>query len=160
MPAPLRAAIEAFEAGAAPLAVETGAWSALRDEASPLRLAVFVEEQRVPLDLEWDAADEGAVHAVARNLLGHAVATGRLLAGEARVGAHRPHGGRARHPRQRRRARGARRAARRSRRRGDREVVLHAQCAAVAFYERAGFDARGPVFEEAGIAHVEMARAP
>ena len=47
-----------------------------------------------------------------------------------------------------------------SRGRGDREAMLHAQCSAVAFYERAGFVARGPVFEEAGIAHVEMARVP
>jgi predicted GNAT family N-acyltransferase len=38
-------------------------------------------------------------------------------------------------------------------------VVLHAQLSAAPFYTRAGFVERGPVFEEAGIPHVEMARA-
>ncbi|MBC8058424.1 MAG: GNAT family N-acetyltransferase, partial [Rhizobiales bacterium] len=42
--------------------------------------------------------------------------------------------------------------------RGDREVRLHAQTSAQAFYARAGFVSIGPVFEEAGIAHVEMTR--
>jgi predicted GNAT family N-acyltransferase len=46
-----------------------------------------------------------------------------------------------------------------ARQRGDREVILHAQMSAEPFYRRAGFNQRGPVFEEAGIAHVEMVRA-
>jgi len=37
--------------------------------------------------------------------------------------------------------------------------VLHAQLSAAPFYERAGFTRRGPEFDEAGIAHVEMLRA-
>jgi predicted GNAT family N-acyltransferase len=45
-----------------------------------------------------------------------------------------------------------------ARTRGDREVVLHAQTSASTFYARAGFVPRGPVFEEAGIAHIEMTR--
>ena len=40
--------------------------------------------------------------------------------------------------------------------RGDRLVVLHAQTYAVGFYRRAGFEAIGAEFMEAGIAHVEM----
>ena len=40
---------------------------------------VFVEEQRIPADMEWDEADAAAVHAVAYNRLGQPVATGRLL---------------------------------------------------------------------------------
>jgi predicted GNAT family N-acyltransferase len=42
--------------------------------------------------------------------------------------------------------------------RGDREVVLSAQRSAAGFYARLGFEERGPDFEEAGIAHVEMVR--
>jgi predicted GNAT family N-acyltransferase len=42
--------------------------------------------------------------------------------------------------------------------RGDREALLHAQCSAAPFYARAGFVERGPVFEEAGIPHIEMVR--
>jgi predicted GNAT family N-acyltransferase len=45
------------------------------------------------------------------------------------------------------------------RERGYREVLLHAQLSAEGFYARAGFQRRGTVFEEAGIAHVEMVRA-
>jgi predicted GNAT family N-acyltransferase len=42
---------------------------------------------------------------------------------------------------------------------GQHEVVLHAQTSAAPFYARSGFVQRGPVFEEAGIPHVEMVRA-
>jgi predicted GNAT family N-acyltransferase len=43
-----------------------------------------------------------------------------------------------------------------ARQRGDREVVLHAQCTAENFYQRQGFIRRGNVFQEAGMDHVEM----
>jgi YbgC/YbaW family acyl-CoA thioester hydrolase len=46
-----------------------------------------------------------------------------------------------------------------ARARGDRQAMLHAQLGAARFYERAGFVRRGPAFDEAGIAHVEMLRA-
>jgi len=46
-----------------------------------------------------------------------------------------------------------------ARQRGDREAILHAQLSAAPFYVRAGFNARGPAFEEAGIPHVEMVRS-
>jgi predicted GNAT family N-acyltransferase len=45
-----------------------------------------------------------------------------------------------------------------ARERGEQEVLLHAQMSAAPFYRRAGFHQRGPEFEEAGIAHVEMVR--
>jgi predicted GNAT family N-acyltransferase len=44
--------------------------------------------------------------------------------------------------------------------RGDREVGLHAQITAFGFYRRAGFVPHGERFEEAGIVHQEMRRAP
>jgi predicted GNAT family N-acyltransferase len=40
--------------------------------------------------------------------------------------------------------------------RGDTQVLLHAQCSAQGFYKRAGFIPQGEIFEEAGIAHIEM----
>jgi predicted GNAT family N-acyltransferase len=46
-----------------------------------------------------------------------------------------------------------------ARARGDHEALLHAQLSAAPFYLRAGFETRGAVFEEAGIPHVEMAKA-
>ena len=45
-----------------------------------------------------------------------------------------------------------------ARARGDTEVMLHAQTSAQGFYARAGFAPVGAVFEEAGIAHIEMSR--
>ena len=45
-------------------------------------------------------------------------------------------------------------------RRGDPEVMLHAQVSAVGFYERAGFQAHGERFEEAGIGHLAMRCKP
>ena len=42
--------------------------------------------------------------------------------------------------------------------RGDTQIVLHAQCSAEGFYLKNGFVARGDVFEEAGIRHIDMVR--
>jgi predicted GNAT family N-acyltransferase len=42
--------------------------------------------------------------------------------------------------------------------RGDKEVRLHAQCSAQAFYARAGFVPVGEPFDEVGIAHIEMCK--
>jgi len=152
----------AYEAGEAMVDVAVGGWSELGAEAQAIRTAVFVEEQKVPLALERDAADVSAVHALARNRLGLAVGTGRLLAAD-------PAG----HP-----ARIGRMAVNRAVRganvgramlealmaaagqRGDPEVALHAQITAFGFYRRAGFRPHGERFEEAGIVHQEMRRAP
>ena len=46
-----------------------------------------------------------------------------------------------------------------ARARGDAEAMLHAQCSAQAFYAGMGFEPRGDIFDEAGIAHIEMAQA-
>lgn len=43
-------------------------------------------------------------------------------------------------------------------RRGAPRVLLHAQLAVVPFYERLGYAAEGPVFDEAGIAHRKMSK--
>jgi YbgC/YbaW family acyl-CoA thioester hydrolase len=156
VPTALRAVLEGFEAGQAMYEVQTGGWAELGPDASRIRTDVFVHEQRIPADLEWDEADAGALHALARNRLGQPVGTGRLLQpapGQARIG---------------------RMAVSRvlrgtglgrdllltlvdaARRRGDREVILHAQRSAEAFYRGLGFEPRGEPFEEAGIAHIEM----
>ena len=161
-PEPLLDAFRAFEAGERMVSVTVGGWNELGAEAQAIRTAVFVEEQKVPLALERDAADMTAVHALARNRLGLAVGTGRLLQADAPG-----------HP-----ARIGRMAVNRAARgasvgrallealmaaagaRGDKEVGLHAQITAFGFYRRAGFVPHGERFEEAGIVHQEMRRAP
>jgi predicted GNAT family N-acyltransferase len=59
--------------------IELMAWDQARAHARPIRLAVFVEEQRVPVEIEWDDQDETSLHALAYSEEGNAIATGRLL---------------------------------------------------------------------------------
>ena len=158
VPQALRAAIEAFEAGEPMVTVKLGEWALLGSDAQRIRQQVFVEEQKIPAEMEWDAADEGCLHAVAYNRFGRALATGRLLEhvpGVAKIG-------RMAVVRGMRSGRIGREVLdalmREGRARGYREVLLHAQLAAVNFYLRAGFVERGERFEEAGIGHVEMVR--
>ncbi|HTT12655.1 MAG TPA: GNAT family N-acetyltransferase [Burkholderiaceae bacterium] len=138
--------------GHAEAAVELGPWNALRTEAIAVRHAVFVAEQLVPEDLEVDDFDPVSVHALARDVDGAAIGTGRLLPdghiGRLAVLA-------------RARGRGVGSALLRalmdeSRRRGNREAMLNAQVQAVPFYERYGYAAEGEPYDDAGIAHIAM----
>jgi len=156
VPQALRDVLTGYEAGETMLQVSTGSWHELARDAGALRTRVFVEEQKIPVELEWDEADASAVHAVAYNRLGQALATGRLLQprpGTAQIGRM------AVHPVVR--GSGVGREVlhallQAARGRGDTEAVLHAQRSAEGFYRRLGFAPRGEVFEEAGIAHIEM----
>ena len=122
-----------------------------------LRTRVFVEEQGVPAEIEQDAHDATAVHALAEDDEGRVVATGRLLVrdGQAVIGRMAVDAG------ARGRGYGAAVLAELHRQAdalGLTEVELHAQLPARGFYERAGYTAVGGVYEEAGIAHVTMRR--
>ena len=89
VPPALRAMIEHFEAGGEMVQLRVGDWATLGRDATALRTAVFVQEQGIAPEIELDALDATAVHAVAYNRLGLPVATGRLLQdapGEARIG--------------------------------------------------------------------------
>jgi predicted GNAT family N-acyltransferase len=127
-------------------------------EIAALRTRVFVEEQGVPPEIEQDDRDATAVHALSRDDGGRVVATGRLLIiGDGRATIGRMAADEA----VRGRGHGAAVLAelhRQAVQRGVREIELHAQLTARRFYERAGYTAVGDVYEEAGIAHVTMAR--
>lgn len=159
VPAALRDALTGFEAGEPMRTVETGGWDALGEGASALRRAVFIEEQNIPKELEWDEHDAVVLHAVARNRLGQVIATGRLLPAEdgishiGRVAVHRNlrsggHG-----------AAVMKALEDAAQARGDRTVALNAQRSAERFYARLGYLPHGDGFEEAGIPHIEMRRA-
>ncbi len=45
--------------------IELGDWEAMRHWAEPFRFAVFVEEQKVPAEMELDSLRPAFVHAVA-----------------------------------------------------------------------------------------------
>lgn len=159
VPQALRAILTGYEAGEPVLEVRTGTWAELGDDARRIRTEVFVREQRIPADLEWDEADAQAVHAVAYNRLGQPVATGRLLPahdGTSKIGRMAVHqvlrgGGVG--------ARVLRALAEAAQARGDRRIALHAQRTARDFYARLGFVPEGEPFEEAGIPHLTMTSA-
>jgi YbgC/YbaW family acyl-CoA thioester hydrolase len=158
VPVLLREILTGYEAGESMVRLQTGGWDELASDARRIRTQVFVQEQRIPQELEWDDEDAAALHAVAYNRLGQPIATGRLLqpsAGVAKIGRMAVY--------QVLRGTGIGRQVlhallEAARARGDREAILHAQCSAEAFYRDAGFEARGPIFDEAGIPHIEMAR--
>ncbi len=140
-------------------AVAVLATPADRAEIAALRTRVFVVEQGVPPEIEQDAADATAVHALSRDATGAVVATGRLLLrddGAATIGRMATDAA----------ARGRGHGAavltllqQEARRLGATMVELHAQVTARRFYERAGYTAVGGEYEEAGIAHVTMVRS-
>jgi YbgC/YbaW family acyl-CoA thioester hydrolase len=158
VPPAFRAILEGYEAGEPMVELRTGAWTELGTAAQRIRHEVFVQEQSIPADLEWDESDHDALHAVAFNRLGQAVATGRLLRegpGVARIGRMAVHrmlrgSGVGRQVLQTLLAAAAAR--------GDSQAVLHAQRSAEEFYSGMGFRPHGEPFDEAGIAHIEMAR--
>jgi predicted GNAT family N-acyltransferase len=113
---------------------------------------VFVEEQRVPCDLEWDNREATAIHILAEDPDGEPVGTARLLSngqigrmavlksrrktgiGTALLGA----------------------ALEIARQKGLPTPFLNAQESAIPFYRRMGFSETGKAFMEAGIAHRRM----
>ena len=159
VPPALRAMFDHFEAGGALAEVRTGSWNSLRQDAIPLRSTVFVQEQGIAPEIEMDALDAMAVHAVLYNRMGMPIATGRLLQPEPGVG-------RIGRMAVNRALRGAGwgqqlldTLVQAARDRGDTEVQLHAQCSAQGFYAAAGFAVRGEPYEEAGIPHITMVQA-
>jgi predicted GNAT family N-acyltransferase len=134
---------------AEPLRIDLGDWSSLRASAAPIRFAVFVEEQKVPAEIELDEFDALSLHALAIDAGGAVLGTGRLLP-DGHIGRMAVL----------QRARGAgvgsallRALMEAARARGDREVVLSAQTHAIPFYARFGFVAEGEEYDDAGIAH-------
>ena len=158
LPDELRRLIHDFEAGQPVVTVSLGGWADLGEAATAIRREVFVEEQHIPADMEWDSADATCLHALARNRFGVPLATGRLLEhvpGVAKIGRMAVL----------RAMRGTQIGRQvldalmaEAKQQGYREVLLHAQLSAENFYLRAGFQRRGQPFEEAGIGHVEMVR--
>ncbi|MFJ1811057.1 MULTISPECIES: GNAT family N-acetyltransferase [unclassified Streptomyces] len=138
-----------------------------REACFAVRKEVFVGEQGVPEDLEYDEHDADAVHVLAVGEDGLPLGAGRLLYGEAAaartgdlsVGSL----GRLAVMRE---ARGlgvgvalVRAIEEAARARGLAAVDLHAQTQALGFYERLGYTAYGPEDLEAGIAHRAMRRS-
>ncbi|CAM5401448.1 GNAT family N-acetyltransferase [Streptomyces avidinii] len=132
-----------------------------------VRSEVFVVEQSVPESIEYDAYDADAVHVLAVGADGVPLGTGRLLHGDAALaktgGAHGV--GSLGRLAVRKAARGlgvgvrlVRAIEAEAARRGLTAVDLGAQTHALGFYERLGYAAYGPEFQDAGIPHRAMRR--
>lgn len=138
--------------------IEIGDDRARMEQAWAIRRRVFIEEQHVPEEIEMDADDARALHALALES-GRPVGCGRMV----------PHQGYVKIGRmavlaERRGAGVGRRVLEflmeNARRRGFRRARLDAQVHAEGFYLKLGFTPVGEVFEEAGIPHRTMERAP
>lgn len=125
-------------------------------DALLIRRDVFVEEQKVPKEIEYDEWDQKAFHLVVYDQ-GIPKATGRCILKEGiyslgRIAVVKE-------------ARGqgfgdlvVRMLVRKAFQQGAKEVHLHAQLQVQDFYEKLGFEAYGEVYEEAGIDHISMVR--
>lgn len=128
-------------------------WDKDRDALSAIRTHVFIEEQHVPQDLEWDEFDSSATHFLAFEK-DQAIACARLNS-DGKI------------------SRMAVLADYRNKGTGKKllqfivheavslkyqSAYLHAQVTAVAFYEKQGFVANSDIFYEANIAHREMSK--
>ena len=141
-----------------------------RRAAYQVRFDVFVTEQQVPADLELDELDGTADHFVAYDdgIAGRAVGAGRLVVEPAGFADADPvlgpvaHLGRlAVRPEARGTALGVALVAAieaRAAERGLRVIALSAQTHALGFYERLGYAAHGPVFDDAGLPHRWMTK--
>ncbi len=127
-------------------------WDNNKAQLQWLRQTVFVEEQGVSREDEWDEHDVSAIHFLTLNSDGEPIATGRLLpSGQfgrmAVLQSQRGHGIGAQllqfvlqwaeashYPR----------------------LFLHAQSSAIGFYEKHGFVITSEPYEEAGIIHQNM----
>ncbi len=135
------------------IAVRIADWQQDNADLRRIRDAVFVAEQSVPPELEWDGDDEEAIHFLALEN-GYPIGTARLLTdGQiGRVSVLRDW-------------RGMnigdalmRAVIAEAEQRGLREQRLTAQVHATRFYERLGFEVVSEEFLEAGLPHVDMLR--
>lgn len=137
-----------------PFRVEAIDYATGVDDLRAVREPVFVQEQQVPLALEWDELDPLCVHVIARDAAGAPIGTGRLTP-EHKIGrmAVLPDW----------RGRGVGDGLllaliAEAERRHWPELHLHAQVSAVGFYVKHGFVPVGDRFMEAGIEHQTMRR--
>jgi len=131
-------------------------------QALAIREIVFIEEQHVPQGIERDAEDAKAFHVLAVQG-GHAIGTGRLVMlaqpPEGQAGKWGQIGRMAVLQQARKLGVGSKllqTLEQEARKRGVEGVLLHAQLQALEFYKKHGYEPLGPVFQEAGMPHLEM----
>lgn len=136
--------------------VRTADWDSDKQNLSDIRRKVFIEEQRVPEELEWDEFDAGSHHILAIDSNNQPIGTGRI----------KPDGqiGRMAVLKQWRHQ-GVGKAMLEALLKYAREahyqhIYLHAQLTAIPFYEKFGFIIDSDEFMDAGIPHKTMIIKP
>ena len=134
------------------ISIEKTSWQEAEQELRDIRTQVFINEQRVPEDLEWDGEDAESTHFLARNSDGTAVGCIRLMpSGQlSRLSVLEPFRNQGIGSALLSSAEEEAHAA------GMAEIFLHAQTHATSFYESAGFVVNGGIFMEADIPHRQM----
>lgn len=136
------------------ITIRAAHWRTDRAAIKAIRTHVFIDEQHVPAELEWDGLDETAFHVLAEDQAAGAIATGRLLCDGhiGRMAVERAFRGQG--------VGGAvlLRLISEAEARGMFKLGLNAQTTAIGFYRRFGFDAVGEEFLDAGIPHFRMER--
>ena len=137
------------------LKITRTSWSEHAPALSAIRKQVFVDEQRVPLELELDEDDASATHFLASiGPENRPIATARLLANGhvGRMAVLKTY---------RNQSVGNKLLSaiiETARQFGYPELFLNAQVTALGFYEKAGFKKQGDIFMDAGIPHQRMSR--
>lgn len=129
-------------------------WQQSMQDISSIREQVFIIEQHVPAELEWDGEDESGKHILALHDDDGPVGTGRILPNGhigrmAVLKAHRHNGV------------GSAMLAKLldiAQQQGNSMVFLHAQTNAKNFYDKFQFVSEGEIFMDAGIPHVKMTK--
>jgi predicted GNAT family N-acyltransferase len=132
--------------------VEPADYKADFDDLRAIREAVFINEQNIPEDIEFDAIDADCFHFVARDNLHQAIGTGRLSP-DRKIGRMAVLNNW--------RGKGVGKSLLltlldKAQKLGWTDVSLNAQNAVVAFYEKFGFNKEGDVFIVASIPHQAM----
>ena len=136
----------------APFTVSLVCWHDGEPLLRAIREAVFIREQNVPAELEWDGKDDTCRHALALSLNGDAIGCGRM----------QPNGhiGRvAVLPQWRKQKVGTaiiEALLDEARSRGYKQVDVDAQIHAIPFYQNFGFVEHGKEFLDAGMPHKKM----
>jgi predicted GNAT family N-acyltransferase len=135
-----------------PFTVSLVSWHDGEPLLRAIREAVFIREQNVPEDLEWDGKDDKCRHALVLSTNGDAIGCGRLM----------PNGHIGRMavlPEWREQKVGTailEALLDEARSRGYKQVDIDAQTAAMAFYHKFGFVEHGKEFMDAGMPHKKM----
>lgn len=134
--------------------IRTANWQDDNQYLRIVRETVFIKEQKIPVELEWDEFDSGCLHILAIDQSGWPIGTARLL----------PDGYIGRMAVLKKwRGKGVGgtillRLLDEAKKQYLQQTVLNAQTVAVGFYKKFGFQVTGEDFLDAGIPHVKMVR--